>query len=180
MQLWGRTKVGYTPTLGVAYGGLGGENYWYAQDRRCGRRSRCAASCRAFAFEPRSRRRTMAADNDWNHIRAATLAKQLLDAGVSVQLGAHGQREGLAAHWELWMLAQGGMTPLEALRAGTLAGASTSAWTGTSARSRSASSPTWRSSTSDPRTDIRATRQVAMVMRARRASPGPLGASPCW
>ena len=31
MQFWGATKVGYTPTLGVAYGGLGGENYWYAQ-----------------------------------------------------------------------------------------------------------------------------------------------------
>jgi imidazolonepropionase-like amidohydrolase len=42
---------------------------------------------------------------------------------VSVQLGAHGQREGLAAHWELWMFVQGGMTPHEALRAGTLAGA---------------------------------------------------------
>ena len=35
----------------------------------------------------------------------------LADAGVLVQLGAHGQREGLAAHWEIWMLVQGGMTP---------------------------------------------------------------------
>jgi imidazolonepropionase-like amidohydrolase len=40
-----------------------------------------------------------------------------------VQLGAHGQREGLAAHWELWMFGQGGMKPLQALRAGTLSGA---------------------------------------------------------
>jgi imidazolonepropionase-like amidohydrolase len=29
----------------------------------------------------------------------------------------------LAAHWELWMLVQGGMTPMEALRAGTINGA---------------------------------------------------------
>ncbi len=42
---------------------------------------------------------------------------------MGVQLGAHGQREGLAAHWELWMFVQGGMTPHEALRAGTLNGA---------------------------------------------------------
>ncbi len=42
---------------------------------------------------------------------------------MSVQLGAHGQREGLAAHWELWMFVQGGMTPMEALRAATLKGA---------------------------------------------------------
>ena len=30
LQLWSDTQVGYTATLGVAYGGLGGENYWYA------------------------------------------------------------------------------------------------------------------------------------------------------
>jgi len=29
LQLWPATKVGYTPTLGVGYGGLWGENYWY-------------------------------------------------------------------------------------------------------------------------------------------------------
>ena len=36
---------------------------------------------------------------------------------------AHGQREGLGAHWELWMFVQGGMTPLQAIRAATLSGA---------------------------------------------------------
>jgi imidazolonepropionase-like amidohydrolase len=40
-----------------------------------------------------------------------------------VQLGAHGQLQGLGAHWELWMLQQGGMTPMEALEAATIAGA---------------------------------------------------------
>src|SRR5690606_12827140 len=50
-------------------------------------------------------------------------AKAILDAGGRVQLGAHGQLDGLGAHWELWMLEQGGMTPHEALRAATLHGA---------------------------------------------------------
>ena len=45
----------------------------------------------------------------------AKIAKRLGDAGVSIQLGAHGQREGLGAHWEMWMFVQGGMTPREAL-----------------------------------------------------------------
>ena len=65
----------------------------------------------------------MAAEDDFNHFGIARGAKQLLDAGVPVQLGAHGQLQGLGAHWELWMFAQGGMTPLEALQAGTLGGA---------------------------------------------------------
>jgi imidazolonepropionase-like amidohydrolase len=56
-------------------------------------------------------------------MRVAAFAKELRDRGVSVQVGAHGQREGLAAHWELWMLEQGGFSPWEALRAATIDGA---------------------------------------------------------
>ena len=35
-------------------------------------------------------------------------------------MGAHGQLQGLGAHWEIWMLAQGGMTAMEALAAATI------------------------------------------------------------
>ena len=65
----------------------------------------------------------MAPKDDFNHVLIAKGAKQIVDAGGSVQLGAHGQLQGLGAHWELWMLQQGGMTPLEALRAATIDGA---------------------------------------------------------
>ncbi len=122
LQLWSHAATGYTPTLGVAYGGLSGETYWYdhtnvwedAQLRRFVPR---------FAVEPASIRRTKAPDLHYNHFAVARFAKALRDKGVSVQLGAHGQREGLAAHWELWMMEQGGFTPWEAFRAGTIDGA---------------------------------------------------------
>jgi imidazolonepropionase-like amidohydrolase len=42
---------------------------------------------------------------------------------VVVSSGAHGQIHGLGQHWETWMMQQGGMTNLEALRASTLNGA---------------------------------------------------------
>jgi imidazolonepropionase-like amidohydrolase len=61
----------------------------------------------------------MAPDDDFNHVLIAKGAKQIADAGGSVQLGAHGQLQGLGAHWELWMMQQGGMTPMEALRTAT-------------------------------------------------------------
>lgn len=57
------------------------------------------------------------------YIEVARQTKKLIDAGGTVQIGAHGQLQGLAAHWELWMFAQGGMTPHEALRSATLHGA---------------------------------------------------------
>jgi imidazolonepropionase-like amidohydrolase/Tol biopolymer transport system component len=121
-QLWPGTKVGYTPTLIVGYGGLWGENYWYAK-------TNVWENKRLLTFVPRriidgrSRRRTMAPEDEWNHFSNAKIAADLLHRGVSVQLGAHGQRESLGAHWEMWMFVQGGMTPLEALRCGTLNGA---------------------------------------------------------
>ena len=121
-QLWGQTGVGYTPTLVVGYGGIWGENYWYAESDVFNNR-RLAAFVPPFVYEGRSRRRMLASKGDWNHFAIAETCKQLLDAGVHIQLGAHGQREGLAAHWELWMLGQGGMTALEAIRAATLHGA---------------------------------------------------------
>jgi imidazolonepropionase-like amidohydrolase len=51
------------------------------------------------------------------------VAHELNDRGVSVQTGAHGQREDLGLHWEIWMMVQGGMSPQQALRAATLNGA---------------------------------------------------------
>jgi imidazolonepropionase-like amidohydrolase len=65
----------------------------------------------------------MAPEDDFNHVLIARGAKQIADAGGMVLLGAHGQLQGLGAHWELWMLQQGGMTPMEALRAATIDGA---------------------------------------------------------
>jgi hypothetical protein len=114
--------VHYTPTLGVGYGGIMGENYWYHKTN-VWEDERLLAFVPREAIDPRSRRRIMAPDEEYNHVSIAKGCKKLTDAGVRVNVGAHGQREGLAAHWELWMLAQGGMTALEAIRAGTLNGA---------------------------------------------------------
>ena len=47
---------------------------------------------------------------------SAKIAANLDKDGVLVNTGAHGQREGLGLHWELWMLVQGGLSPHEALR----------------------------------------------------------------
>ncbi len=122
LQLWPKTNVGYTPTLGVAYGGLTGEFYWY-QHTNVWENERLLRYVPRFIIDPRSRRRLMAPEDDFNHIKVAQGAKALLDRGTHVQLGAHGQLQGMAPHWEMWMFVQGGMTPHEALRSATLAGA---------------------------------------------------------
>jgi Tol biopolymer transport system component/imidazolonepropionase-like amidohydrolase len=122
ISLFSLSKTGYTPTLGVSYGGLMGENYWYMHSK-VWENERLLTYVPRSIIDSRSRRRMMVDDDDWNHIDNAKAAKALVDAGVRVQLGAHGQLQGLAAHWELWMFVQGGMTPMQAIRCATLYGA---------------------------------------------------------
>ncbi|MCX2801737.1 amidohydrolase family protein [Microbulbifer thermotolerans] len=121
-QLWSQTKVGYTPTFVVAYGGLWGEEYWYDRTE-VWKNQRLTRFTPDFIVNPRSIRRPTAPDSHYNHFNVAHQAKQLRDRGVTIHIGAHGQREGLGAHWELWMMEQGGFTPWEAFRAGTIDGA---------------------------------------------------------
>jgi imidazolonepropionase-like amidohydrolase len=121
-QLWSQTAVGYTPTFVVAYGGIAGESYWYDRTN-VWENERLMRYVPRFLVEPISMRRTAAPDEHYNHVQVAAHAKELRDLGVTVHIGAHGQREGLAAHWEMWMMNQGGFSPWEALRAGTIDGA---------------------------------------------------------
>ncbi len=120
LQFWSQSKVAYTPTLGVTYGGLAGEAYWY-QKSDVWEHPILANFVPPHILQPRTVRRVMAPEEDFYHKVSAATAKQLADQGVLVSIGAHGQREGLASHWEVWGFAQGGMSPVEALRTATMA-----------------------------------------------------------
>jgi imidazolonepropionase-like amidohydrolase/Tol biopolymer transport system component len=122
ITLFATSGAGYTPTLIVGYGGLNGEDYWYQHQDVWGN-TRLLTFTPRDVIDPRSRRRPMAAEDDYNHFSIAQGVKAIRDAGGSVQLGAHGQLQGLGAHWELWMLAQGGLSPMQALAAATIDGA---------------------------------------------------------
>ena len=121
-QLWKATEFGYTPTFVVSYGGMMGEEYWYDKTE-VWKNPRLLRYTPSTILDSRAIRRPTAPENQYNHQNVASYAKELRDNGVSVHIGAHGQREGLAAHWELWIMEQGGFTPWEALRGGTIDGA---------------------------------------------------------
>ena len=122
MDLWRGTSVGYTPTLSVAYGGISGEQFWYEHDDLW-KHERLKTVIPPHILNPRSRRRDKSPLEDYNHIRVAEIAKQVVDDGGLVQAGGHGQLNGICTHWEMWSFVQGGMTPLQALECGTLNGA---------------------------------------------------------
>ncbi|WP_316805593.1 amidohydrolase family protein [Pedobacter nototheniae] len=122
INFWNNTEVGYTPTLIVAYGGQWGENYWYDRTNVWENEKLMTYTPRSI-IDARARRRTTSEYGDYNHIDIAKATKQIADGGTKVNLGAHGQIQGLGAHWELWMMVQGGFSPLQAIRNATINGA---------------------------------------------------------
>ena len=122
LSLWGATRVGYTPTFVVSYGTASGEYYWY-QHTNVWEKDRLLRFYPRPAVDARSRRRTMLPEEEYHYREQAQAARALVERGGKVHIGAHGQLQGLAAHWELWMFTQGGMTNHQALRAATLWGA---------------------------------------------------------
>ena len=110
-SLWNASKSGYTPTLIVCYGTQLGENYWYDRTE-VWKNEHLLNFTPQSIIDARSRRRTTSEYGDYGHIEVSKYVKQIADGGTKVNLGSHGQIQGLGAHWELWMLAQGGMTPI--------------------------------------------------------------------
>ena len=122
IQFWSQSSTAYNPTLVVAYGGAWGEKHFYDT-------TQVWADPILSQYVPRrmldavSRRPTRIPEDELNHISVAHEATRLSENGVTVQIGAHGQREGLGSHWEMWMLNQGGMAPIKAIQAATINGA---------------------------------------------------------
>ncbi|OIQ41768.1 MAG: amidohydrolase [Bacteroidetes bacterium MedPE-SWsnd-G1] len=122
--LWKNSETGYTPTLVVNYAGMSGEYYWY-QKSNVWENNKLLSYTPRHVVDPRSRHRTMIPDEEYEngHILTSKSVSKLAELGVKVNVGAHGQLQGLGAHWELWMLQQGGMSNHEALKAATINGA---------------------------------------------------------
>lgn len=111
--------ITYTPTLIVSYGGPVGRQHYLTN----------GASLDA---DPRLRRFTPHEEldswrnTDWHRedqyvfpLHARQLTKWVAGGG-KVGLGSHGEVQGIGVHWELWMMASGGMAPHAALRAATI------------------------------------------------------------
>lgn len=122
LSFWAQSKTYYTPTLVVTFGGLAADPYWRQHtnvfDQPILKRhippTRLAAD---------NVRRPMAPEGDYVDDESAREAHKLAKRGVPVSIGAHGQQSGLGPHWELWSFVRGGMTPVEALSAGTITAA---------------------------------------------------------
>lgn len=117
------SKMVVTPTLLVSYGGPWAENYYYSRENVWG-------DAKLQYFTPyeelaqKSRRRPgWFMDEEHVFKKHAEFMNDLVKAGGLAGVGSHGQLQGLGFHWELWSVASGGMSNLNALKVATLHGA---------------------------------------------------------
>ena len=118
VELLVRTKVHYTPTLMVTYGGEALNNYYYGLTN-----PHDDPKVRRFTPEERmdeGRRYVKVPEDELFFRQIARDAVKVSRAGGLISLGAHGNRQGIGVHWELWGKVEGGATPWEALRDATL------------------------------------------------------------
>ncbi|MBC7894983.1 MAG: amidohydrolase family protein, partial [Cytophagaceae bacterium] len=123
------SKMVYTPTILVAYGGPWAENYWYETEDLLGNE-------KLKRFTPWSdlegkifRRGGGGGQAGWFHPTQHIMKpvgesiRDLIAAGGRAGVGSHGQLQGLGYHWELWSMAMGGLSNHNALRVATQIGA---------------------------------------------------------
>ena len=118
VKLGAASKITYTPTLIVSYGGPTGRQHYLTT-------TNVDEEQRLRRFTPHDELDKWK-NTDWNRADQYVFplhAKQLtkwVEGGGKLGLGSHGEVQGIGTHWELWMMASGGMKPHAALRAATI------------------------------------------------------------
>jgi len=105
IEMFARSGTAYTPTLIVNYGGLYGENYWY-QNTNVWENERLMKFSPNRDVKARSVQRPKAEAQDYHHFATAKSVNAIHNKGGLTLAGAHGQRQGIGLHWEMWMLSQ--------------------------------------------------------------------------
>jgi len=123
VDLVARSGIFYTPTYVIdGYGGPGSENYFY-QTTNVHDNPKVQRFVPHGVIDAKATRMTWYPQIEYTYPQAAAGSAAIMKAGGKLCVGGHGEFQGLSFHWELWSLQSGGLTNLEALRAGTLDGA---------------------------------------------------------
>ena len=198
VSLAAETRVAYTPTLLVSYGGPFGENWFFTREN-----PHDDPKLRRFiphaTLDRLTRRRGAGVDagpggwfreEEYVFRQHAEGVKAIVEAGGVAGVGSHGQLQGLGYHWELWAMQSGGLSEHDALRVATALGAGAIGLDGDLGSIEPGKLADLVVLEADPLDDIRNTNRIRYVMKNGRLYDGdtlderwprelPLGA-PVW
>ncbi|HEV8329907.1 MAG TPA: amidohydrolase family protein [Steroidobacteraceae bacterium] len=167
VELVARSGTSYDCTLQIANLGPGAQDFFVARDRPF-------EDAKFMRLRPYAVGAGSVLSRPWTdptvllYPRVAGDAAKIQRAGGVVGIGSHGEIPGFGFHWEMEAHVQGGMTPHEALRAGTIGSAEA---IGRAAEFGSIEPGKFADLAildADPRADIRNSRSVVQVMKNGR------------
>jgi len=115
------SELVYTPTLIVSYGGPSGRQY-YLTNTDIDENEKLRYFTPHDELDKWKSTQFYRKDQYIFPLHAEQL-KKVVEAGGKVGLGSHGEVQGIGTHWELWMIASGGMKNHDALKVATIEGA---------------------------------------------------------
>ncbi|MBI3264144.1 MAG: PD40 domain-containing protein [Acidobacteria bacterium] len=122
-QFVAKTGTFYTPTILVAYGAPWTENLYF-EDGTVHENQKMRRFIPHELLDSMVRRRAQwFMKDEYGHAGIARGVAAVVRAGGKVGLGSHGQFQGIGAHWEIWNLQSGGLSPHDTLRIATIFGA---------------------------------------------------------
>ncbi len=124
VRLFATTRISYTPTLGVLYGGAPAL-FDDIITKRMERDPRLVRFTPPHVMTADLRDRHWTPDDLQTYRQFAADALRIRRAGGLVGAGSHGEVQGLGLHWEMEAFVDGGATPLEALEIATMGSAET-------------------------------------------------------
>jgi Tol biopolymer transport system component len=133
-QLIAATDTSMTPTLIVVFGELFGENFIYENEEPWKEEKvRTFIADVNNAYNPilgpgdaplsvRAMHSVHVADEiyDIGFRSVGRSVAKLIEDGVTINVGSHGQASGIAMHWEMLLFAESGIAPMDILKAATL------------------------------------------------------------
>ena len=126
VELIAQSGTAYVPTLLITHGAQGAEDFYYTEGPVADDPKLSLFTPHPFLDREARRReepwQRWMVKEEYVFPRLAKSAGDVIAAGGKVGVGAHGQRQGIGFHWEMWSLATG-MSNHEVLRAATLLGA---------------------------------------------------------
>lgn len=119
IQLFGGAQTAWTPTMVVSFGGLFGEHFFY-QNSSVFLDPTVQQWVPNNDIRPTAMRRIEADHKDYHVFNIAKAAADVAATGTNVNVGAHGQMQGIGYLWEVKFMQAGGMSNYDAIKTATI------------------------------------------------------------
>lgn len=119
IQLFASAETAWTPTMVVSFGGIFGDHFFY-QNSSVFLDPVVQKWIPNNEIQPVSMRRLEADIQDYHVFTIAEAVTNVSQTGTLVNIGAHGQMQGIGYFWELKFMQSGGMSNYDVLKTATI------------------------------------------------------------